>query len=186
MGSLCNDHVAIEPSQIAVIIVPFPAQGHLNQMLQLSCLISSRGIPVHYVGSAVHNRQAKLRVNGLNPQDVAKINFQDLPIPPFSSPPPNPNSSNRFPAQLQPAFDATLRLRQPLADLMRRMSSEYSRVVVIHDPLIASVVEDVASLTNAESYAFNCLSGFFQVIFSLFVANQTFSSQIFIARIAIK
>ncbi|EYU18708.1 hypothetical protein ABFS82_10G161600 [Erythranthe guttata] len=152
-----------EKAQVTVIIVPFPAQGHLNQMLQLSCLISSYSIPVHYVGSAVHNRQAQLRSNGLNPNDVAGINFHDLPIPPFASPPPDPNSANKFPAQLQPAFDATLNLRQPLADFMRTMSEKHRRVVVIHDPLIASVVEDIVSIPNAESYAFNCISAFCDV-----------------------
>ncbi|KAI3471703.1 hypothetical protein Pfo_028353 [Paulownia fortunei] len=159
-----NNHEIIsnEKSQVSVIMVPFPAQGHLNQMLQLSCLISSYAIPVHYVGSATHNRQAKMRANGLNPLDVAKIHFQDLPIPPFTSPPPNPNSSNRFPAHLQPAWDATLSLR-PTCRPMLSMSSKYKRVVVIHDPLIAAVVQDVASIHNAESYAFNCLSGFCQL-----------------------
>ncbi|KAL8041405.1 hypothetical protein ABFX02_10G163600 [Erythranthe guttata] len=165
MGSLNHAAAIDEQAQVTVIIVPFPAQGHLNQMLQLSCLISSYSIPVHYVGSAVHNRQAKLRSNGLNPNDVAGIHFHDLPIPPFPSPPPNPNSSNKFPAQLQPAFDATLNLRQPLADFMRTLSEKHRRVVVIHDPLIASVVEDIVSIPNAESYAFNCLSGFFQVFY---------------------
>ncbi|KAI3472219.1 hypothetical protein Pfo_029707 [Paulownia fortunei] len=160
MGNFRNHHnnheiISNEKCQVSVIMVPFPAQGHLNQMLQLSCLISSYAIPVHYVGSATHNRQAKMRANGLNPLDVAKIHFQDLPIPPFTSPPPNPNSSNRFPAHLQPAWDATLSLRQPLADLMLSISSKYKRVVVIHDPLIAAVVQDVASIHNAESYAFN-------------------------------
>ncbi|GFP90954.1 zeatin o-glucosyltransferase [Phtheirospermum japonicum] len=157
--TLIPDH---DSQQVSVIIVPFPAQGHLNQMLQLSCLISSYNIPVHYVGSATHNRQARTRANGLNPSDVAKIHFQDLPIPRFPSPPPNPNSTNRFPAQLQPAWDATMSLRGPIAGLMVKLSSTHKRVIVIHDPLIASVVQDVATIPNAESYAFNCLSGFWR------------------------
>ncbi|GFQ08231.1 zeatin o-xylosyltransferase [Phtheirospermum japonicum] len=120
-------------------------------MLQLSCLISSYNIPVHYVGSATHNRQARTRANGLNPSDVAKIHFH--------------NSTNRFPAQLQPAWDATMSLRGPIAGLMVKLSSTHKRVIVIHDPLIASVVQDVATIPNAESYAFNCLSGFCEVKF---------------------
>ncbi|KAA8517143.1 hypothetical protein F0562_017436 [Nyssa sinensis] len=53
----------LKQAQIAVVMVPLPAQGHLNQLLQLSRLISSYDIPVHYVGTTTHNRQAKLRVH---------------------------------------------------------------------------------------------------------------------------
>ncbi|XP_047959659.1 zeatin O-glucosyltransferase-like [Salvia hispanica] len=144
-------------------MVPFPAQGHLNQMLQLSCLISSYGIPVHYAGSPVFNRQARLRVNALNPTDVQKINFQDLSFSSFASPAPVPDQSTKFPEHLQPAWDATLSMVGPLGDLMRNLALKHRRVVVIHDPLIASVVKDVANIPNAESYAFNCLSAYCQI-----------------------
>ncbi|KAL3632501.1 hypothetical protein CASFOL_025485 [Castilleja foliolosa] len=166
MGSI--NHETLIPNQeqqFSVIIVPFPAQGHLNQMLQLSCLISSYKIPVHYVGSATHNRQARTRANGLNPSDVAKIHFQDLPVTPFPSLPPTPSSTNRFPGHLQPVFDATMSLRGPVTALMKKLSKTHKRVIVIHDPLIASVVQDVATIPNAEAYAFNCLSGFCEVKF---------------------
>ncbi|XP_047952356.1 zeatin O-glucosyltransferase-like [Salvia hispanica] len=151
--------------EISVIMVPFPAQGHLNQMLQLSCHISSYKIPVHYVGSAVFNRQARLRANALNPTDVDKIIFQDLPVPPFASPPPLPNPTKKFPTHLQPAWDAATSMVGPLGDLMRSLALEHRRVIVIHDPLIASVVKDVANIPNAESYAFICLSAYCQVKF---------------------
>ncbi|KAK4485436.1 hypothetical protein RD792_008076 [Penstemon davidsonii] len=171
MGSLTNhqnqhDNKSTEQPHVAVIMVPFPAQGHLNQLMQLSCLITSYDIPVYYVGSAIHNRQAKVRINGLSPHDIAKIHFHDLPTPSFASPPPNPNSSNKFPAQLQPAWDATLGLRQPVATYLRDMSSKANRVVVIHDPMMAVVVQDVVSIHNAESYVFNCISAFCQFSFN--------------------
>ncbi|KAL8489492.1 hypothetical protein ACS0TY_024915 [Phlomoides rotata] len=162
MESLANHHHNTGAG-VSVILVPFPAQGHLNQMLQLSCQISSFGIPVHYVGSAIHNRQAKARVNGLNPNSVAKIHFHDLPIPPFPSPPPIPTSGNKFPVHLEPAWDAAMSMRDPLRELMTSLSENTRRVVVIHDPLVSTVVEDVASIPTAESYAFNCFSGYFQV-----------------------
>ncbi|KAL1549933.1 cis-zeatin O-beta-D-glucosyltransferase [Salvia divinorum] len=148
--------------EISVMMVPFPAQGHLNQMLQLSCHISSYGIPVHYVGSTVFNRQVRLRVNALNHTDVDKIKFQDLPVPPFASPPPLPDPSKKFPGHLQPAWDATTSMAGPLGDLMRSLALEHRRVIVIHDPLIASVVKDVATIPNAESYAFICLAAYCQ------------------------
>ncbi|KAL0334318.1 UNVERIFIED_CONTAM: Zeatin O-xylosyltransferase [Sesamum angustifolium] len=169
MGSLSNqqsqrdDHTSME--QVAVIMVPFAAQGHLNQMMQLSCLISSYGLPVFYVSSAIHTRQARVRVNGLNPLDMAKIHFHDIPVPPFASPPPDPNSSSKFPEQLQPAWDASLSLRQPFAEYLREMSEKFKRVVVVHDPMTAAVVQDVNSIHNAESYAFNCIPAFSQAFF---------------------
>ncbi|KAL8467538.1 hypothetical protein ACS0TY_030967 [Phlomoides rotata] len=151
--------------QVVVVTVPFPAQGHLNQLLQLSCIVSSYHIPVHYVGFALHNRQAKVRINGLCPQQVAKINFHDIPTLPFVSPPPDPNSTNKFPAQLQPAWDAALNLRQPVGDYLRDMAGKFKRVVVVHDPLMAFVVQDVASIPNAESYAYNCISAVSKIHF---------------------
>ncbi|KAH6819365.1 hypothetical protein C2S51_002968 [Perilla frutescens var. frutescens] len=173
MGSQLIDHqqheetttTATKQSPVAVVIVPLPAQGHLNQMLQLSCLISSYGLPVYYVGAAIHNRQAQVRINSLNPQNVAKIHFQDIPIPPFLSPPPNPNSVNKFPSQLMPALDATLSLRLPVAAYLQNMAEKFRRVIVVHDSLMSVVVQDVAEIHNAESYEFICISAFAQISF---------------------
>nr|GLL24564.1 zeatin O-glucosyltransferase-like [Ipomoea trifida] len=142
-------------------MVPFPAQGHLNQLLQLSCLISSSyGLPVHYIGSAIHNRQARLRANALSPSQIAKIHFHDLPTPEFDSPPPDPNASVKFPVQLQPSWFASVHLRHPVAALLQQMSSKARRVVIVHDPSMSMVVQDAASIANAECYAFNCISVF--------------------------
>ncbi|XP_057784479.1 zeatin O-glucosyltransferase-like [Salvia miltiorrhiza] len=177
MGSLTNGNTNLQTSprndEISVIMVPFPAQGHLNQMLQLSCHISSYGIPVHYAGSAVFNRQARLRVNALNPTDVDKINFQDLSSPSFASPPPVPDPSKKFPGHLQPAWDAAMSMAEPLGDFMRSLALKYRRVVIIHDPLIASLVKDVATIPNAESYAFVCISAYCQVKFLLEMMGRT-------------
>nr|GME21216.1 zeatin O-glucosyltransferase-like [Ipomoea batatas] len=152
MGTVADD--------VCVVMVPLPAQGHLNQLLQLSCLISSYGLPVHYVGSAIHNNQARVRANGLSPKKLSTIHFHDLPLPDFDCPSPDPNASVRFPAHLQPAFDASKLLRHPIAAVLRELAAKARRVVIIHDSLMALVVQDVESISNAESYAFNCLSVF--------------------------
>nr|GMC79364.1 zeatin O-xylosyltransferase-like [Ipomoea batatas] len=161
MNSSNDHHLQSHQNGIAVVMVPFPAQGHLNQLLQLSCLISSSyGLPVHYVGSAIHNRQARLRANGLSPSQIAKIHFHDLPTPEFDSPPPDPNASVKFPVQLQPSWFASVHLRHPVAALLQQMSSKARRVVIVHDPSMSMVVQDAASISNAECYAFNCISVF--------------------------
>ncbi|KAH6809090.1 hypothetical protein C2S51_026873 [Perilla frutescens var. frutescens] len=153
----------MKQGQVAVIVVPLPAQGHLNQMLQLSCLISSYGqLLVYYVGSAVHNRQARARINGLiTPQQVSKIEFHEIVTPPFASPSPDPNSTNKFPSQLMPAWNAALQLRRPLAAFLQEMAMNFERVVVVYDhPMMAAVVQDVSAIVNAESYAFITISAF--------------------------
>lgn len=65
----------LKEDEVAIVMVPFPGQGHLNQLLQLACLITSSydDLPVYYVGSATHNLQARVRANALNPSDIAKI-----------------------------------------------------------------------------------------------------------------
>ncbi|KAF8043932.1 hypothetical protein BT93_A2036 [Corymbia citriodora subsp. variegata] len=145
---------------VAVVMVPLPAQGHLNQLLQLAHLVASYGVPVHYVGSASHNRQAKLRSHVPPSSAPSDIRFHDFPTPPIPSPAPNLNSPYKFPSHLQPAFDATSSLRGPVASLVRSLSSGSRRVIVVHDSLMASVVQDAASVPNAEIYVFKTISAF--------------------------
>ncbi|KAF8043942.1 hypothetical protein BT93_A2043 [Corymbia citriodora subsp. variegata] len=145
---------------VVVVMVPLPAQGHLNQLLELAYFVASYGIPVHFVGSATHNHQAKLRSHIAPSSSPSDICFHDFPTPPFHSPAPDPNSTYKFPSQLQPAFDAASFLRGPIASLIRSLSLESRRVVVVHDSLMGSVVQDAASVPNAESYVFHSVSAF--------------------------
>ncbi|XP_061374785.1 zeatin O-glucosyltransferase-like [Gastrolobium bilobum] len=147
-------------TQVVVVVIPFPAQGHLNQLLHLSRLILSHNLPVHYVGTTTHNRQATVRVQGWDPKSISNIHFHDFEVPPFVSPPPNPNAETKFPSHLLPSFKASSHLREPVAKLMQSLSSIARRVVVIHDSLIASVVQDVKNITNAENYTFHSISAF--------------------------
>ncbi|KAF4362760.1 hypothetical protein F8388_022417 [Cannabis sativa] len=72
-------------SSIVVVMVPFLAQSHLNQLLQFAHVVSSSyDIPVHYISSTLHNSQVKYRAsNPLN--QLTKIHFHDYPLP-ISSP----------------------------------------------------------------------------------------------------
>ncbi|KAL8133406.1 zeatin O-glucosyltransferase-like [Apium graveolens] len=149
-------------SEVIVVIVPFPAQGHLNQLLHLSRLISAYNIPVHYVSTSIHSRQAKLRVQGWDPLSMQNkmIKFHDFPTPSFISPPPNPHSAAKFPVHLLPSFYAALHLREPVGQLLFALAPTTRRLVVIYDFLISSVIQDVASIPNGEAYSFQCVSAF--------------------------
>ncbi|GKC14711.1 zeatin O-glucosyltransferase-like protein [Tanacetum coccineum] len=131
--------------EVVVVMVPFPAQSHLNQLLHLSHLISAYNIPIHYVSSTRHSRQARNRLHGWNPSDF--IRFHDFPDPDFTNPPPNPITPTEFPTYLQ----RSLYLRDPVAGLIKSLSQTSRRVVVIHDTLMTYVVQDVKSILNAET-----------------------------------
>ncbi|XP_077243035.1 zeatin O-glucosyltransferase-like [Tasmannia lanceolata] len=157
-----------EEAQVAVVIVPLPAQGHLNSLLHFSRLISSRGVPVHFTGSATHNRQAKTRIQGWDPLTISNIHFHDLPLPPFPVPPPDPRARNKFPAHLQPSFDAAvLHLRQPFAALLRSLCSTTRHVAVIHDSVMSFAAEESGAHANAEAYCFHSVSAFSAFFFQL-------------------
>ncbi|XP_047311521.1 zeatin O-xylosyltransferase-like [Impatiens glandulifera] len=166
---------------VVFLIVPFPLQSHLNQLLRLSNLISSRGFPVHYAASVVHCRQAKLR-HEYTQVNTSKIIFHELVIPPFLSP--DPSSTAKFPQHLWPATQASMNLREPVAALLSQLTKELAvvdttrtrsrRLVIIHDPLLAYVVQDAASLPNVESYSFNCGSAFCSFCFTCQFSGKPF------------
>jgi hypothetical protein len=82
------DRVKSETSMesVAVVAVPFPAQGHLNGMLHLSLQLASRGLPVHY---AAHARHA--RAHGWGEDALRRVGFDKLDVPAaYASPPPPP------------------------------------------------------------------------------------------------
>ncbi|EXB39081.1 hypothetical protein L484_016551 [Morus notabilis] len=144
-------------SSVVVVMVPFPVQSHLNQLLQLSHIISSYNIPVHYVGSSLNNSQVKSRASRALNDTKRSIHFHDFPIPHFPSPLPN---ETKFPSHLLPSFQAALNLRQPFANLLTLLSKTATRIVLIHDRLMASVVQDATSFPNTEAYVFHCVCRF--------------------------
>ncbi|XP_076928449.1 zeatin O-xylosyltransferase-like [Bidens hawaiensis] len=135
-----------------VVMVPFVAHGHLNQLLHLSRLISGYNIPVHFVTTTTHLRQLRSRHH----QYSNNVHFHGFPTPPFTSPPPNP--SNRFPSHLLPAFKSTIHLRHPVANLVASLSTNARRVAVIHDFMMSYAVQDVKTIPNAETYIFHPFS----------------------------
>ncbi|CAN4109214.1 unnamed protein product [Withania somnifera] len=146
--------------EVAIVMVPLPAQGHLNQLLHLSRLISAYHLPLHFIGTTVHLRQAKTRVQGWDPVSISNLEFHEHPIPNYQTPPPNPNSSTKFPSHLMPSFHATCHLRHPVTSLLHQLSKTYKRVIVIYDSLIAWVLIDAPSIPNVECYALRSISAF--------------------------
>nr|XP_043609201.1 zeatin O-glucosyltransferase-like [Erigeron canadensis] len=145
-------------TKVVVVMVPFIAHGHLNQLLHLSNLVSSYNIPVHFICTTSTLHQARSRLQGLATSDPM-IHFHQFETPPFTSPPPDP--TNHFPSHLQSSFESTLHLRRPVFDFICSVSKTATRVVVIHDALMSYVVQDVKSISNAECYNFRPLSVFY-------------------------
>ncbi|XP_047312920.1 zeatin O-glucosyltransferase-like [Impatiens glandulifera] len=166
---------------VVFLIVPFPLQSHLNQLLRLSTLISSRGFSVHYATTVLHCRQVELR-HDTPINTTCPIIFHQLLTPPFLSPPPEPSiSSVKFLDHLKPTFEASQTLREPVAALLRELSSTTTRtgtgtrrLVIVHDSLMNYAVQDAASLPNAESYSFNCGSVFCTFCFTCQFTGRPF------------
>ncbi|EAZ31597.1 hypothetical protein OsJ_15738 [Oryza sativa Japonica Group] len=101
---------------VAVVAVPFPAQGHLNQLMHLSLLLASRGLDVHYAAPPAHLRQARLPLHGWDPDALRSIRFHDLDVPAYESPPPDPTAP-ALPAR-RGTSAWTGSTRQPLASVL--------------------------------------------------------------------
>ncbi|KAI3830183.1 hypothetical protein L1987_04317 [Smallanthus sonchifolius] len=59
-----------------------------------------------------------------------------------------------------PSVKASSHLREPFAKLLATVSNTARRIVVIHDYLMTTVVQDVVSFPKAKAYVFNCASAF--------------------------
>ncbi|KAM0908466.1 hypothetical protein ACQ4PT_015438 [Festuca glaucescens] len=137
---------------VAIVAVPFPAQSHLNKMLDLSLLLASRGLDVHYAAPAAHVRQARARVQGWDARTVSSLHlhFTALDIPPYETPPPDPDSPSAFPGHLQPLFDAFCdHAAAPLGRLLEELAATNRRVVVVHDSIMAFPASEASRLQCA-------------------------------------
>ncbi|KAL8483347.1 hypothetical protein ACS0TY_026154 [Phlomoides rotata] len=136
--------------EIVVVMVPFPGQSHLNQLLELAALISAHAVPVHFIGSSTHNRQVKLRATSLKPD---KIIFHDFPTPPIETPDPS-TGADKTPMHLLPAIIAYIDLCDPIAALVQQLSTKARRIVVVFDICNTPGIQHVVAIPNVECYAF--------------------------------
>jgi cis-zeatin O-glucosyltransferase len=148
---------------IAVVAVPFPAQGHLNGMLHLSLQLASRGLPVYYAAPGPHVRQARARVHGWTDDALRRVEFHDLDVPAAASygasPPPDPAAPSPFPSHLIPMGEAFVAgARAPVARLLASLSARYRRVTVLYDRLSSFAAPEAARIPNAEAYCLQCVS----------------------------
>ncbi|XP_012703082.1 putative cis-zeatin O-glucosyltransferase [Setaria italica] len=142
---------------VAVVAVPFPAQGHLNQLLHLSLHLATRGLPVHFAAPAEHVRQAKARVHGWGDDALRRVDFHELAISEYASPPPDPAAVSPYPSHLMPLLEAFIAdAPAALAALLRGVSASHRRVVVVYDSANAFAAEEAARLHNGEGFAFHC------------------------------
>uniref|UniRef100_A0A0D9ZP15 Glycosyltransferase n=1 Tax=Oryza glumipatula TaxID=40148 RepID=A0A0D9ZP15_9ORYZ len=143
---------------VAVVAVPFPAQGHLNQLMHLSLLLASRGLDVHYAAPPAHLRQARSRLHGWDPDALRSIRFHDLDVPAYESPPPDPTAPP-FPSHMMPMIQSfNVAARAPFAALLERISASYSRVVVVYDRLNSFAAAQAARLPNGEAFGLQCVA----------------------------
>ncbi|CAM0903409.1 unnamed protein product [Alopecurus aequalis] len=144
---------------VAFVAVPFPAQGHLNQLMHLSLLVASRGLTVHYAAPAAHVRQARARVHGWDPKALGSIQFHDLDVSTYESPAPDPTAPSPFPNHLMPMFETfTAAARAPLGELLRTLSAAHRRVVVVYDKLNSFAAVEAAQLSNGEAFGLQCVA----------------------------
>ncbi|KAI3952566.1 hypothetical protein MKW92_009873 [Papaver armeniacum] len=148
----------LEP--VVVVMFPFPTQGHFGAVVHLSRLLSARGIPVHFISTAVNIQQIAQRVQGGNLSTTNPIKFHDLGIHSFPSPPPDPNASNKLPVQLAPTFEGVVNFHQPLSKLLSSLSATAQRVVLVHDCFMAFAVEKASSSANIHNLEVYCFSPF--------------------------
>ncbi|OIT36506.1 PREDICTED: zeatin O-glucosyltransferase-like [Nicotiana attenuata] len=158
-------------NDVLVVMVPFPAQGHLNQLLHLSRLISSYDIPVHFLGYENHIRQAKHRVHGWNSITTSNyIHFHEFPAPKFHVSPNSkqmPTTTTAAAASAESRSEivtnqihASLGLYEPVSVILHELSRKARRLIVVHDALTASAVQDIRSISNTEAYVFHSTSSF--------------------------
>ena len=147
---------------VAVVAVPYPAQGHLNGMLHMSLLLASRGLPVHYAAPGPHVRQARARVHGWGDDALRRIEFHELEVPAYATPPPDPAAPSPFPTHLIPMGEAFVAgARAPVATLLANVSARHRRVVVLYDRLSSFAAPEAARIPNGEAFCLQCVASSF-------------------------
>ncbi|XP_039137078.1 cis-zeatin O-glucosyltransferase 2-like [Dioscorea cayenensis subsp. rotundata] len=165
----------LQDNKITILVVPFPAQGHLNQLLHFSLLLSSHGFPVHFASSSIHNHQARYRLRGWTSTSLHNITFHDIPIPSLPPSTPNPNSTHSFPSHLVPVWEFVIHhLRSPICSLLHSLSSS-SPLILVHDPVMSFVSDDAFSIPSIHTFKFQCVPANFILSYLDESTSKTYS-----------
>ncbi|KAG8371984.1 hypothetical protein BUALT_Bualt12G0019600 [Buddleja alternifolia] len=142
-------------TDVAVVMLPFPAQGHINALLHFSGRLVSTfyNLSVYFAGTAVYLRQAKGRVHGWDPSSATNMHFHE-----FKHNHSTASSISNIPTHLIPLMVATTQIREPVYTFVNELSTKYRKVVVIYDYLMSYLVQDIHSIKNVDAYRFHAVS----------------------------
>eukprot|EP01018_Ginkgo_biloba_P020197 Gb_04479 [translate_table: standard] len=159
--------------KIQVVVVPFPAQGHLNQLLHPSRGLAARGLSVIYVTTSTHINQVRHRVQGWDPEKL-DIRFEELPMHNFTDMQPDIESTHKFPTHLIPFFEASEHLQWSLDNLIYNLIGTCSnnnghvddgRLIVMVHGNACRWVQTVAAKYGVPAYIFNCVGAYYNLAF---------------------
>ncbi|GLJ41404.1 hypothetical protein SUGI_0857040 [Cryptomeria japonica] len=165
-------------SKMRVVVVPLPAQGHLNQLLHFSRVIAQRGATVSFVATSTHIHQVRSRVEGWEFHKF-DIHFEELPMPHLSGEELDAQSCHTFPIHLIPLFEAMEdQLGSHVDQLLRAICSENNnRVVIVYDSTMGWI-QTAATKYSIPAYIFRPISAYYK-IWSKRVSNETGGSSPF-------
>ncbi|KAG0491604.1 hypothetical protein HPP92_005002 [Vanilla planifolia] len=170
MSSIPEEKTCTRGNGIAVVLVPLPAQGHLNPLLQLSAHLTNHGIDVHYVVYATHNRQVHHRTqrdfHSLIVSSSHRLHFHDLPFPYIPSAPLTVNPLSAFPSHLQPSFDAAAAQLLPhLSSLLFSLAPSHCRIAFLLHSSMQFAASTASLIPEVEIFVLQPCSAFSSLYF---------------------
>jgi cis-zeatin O-glucosyltransferase len=104
-----------------------------------------------------HVCEARTRVHGWGDDALCRIEFHELAIFAYASPPPDPAADLPFPYHLMPLWEAFIAdASEPLFALLGEVSTSHRRVVILYDLMNVFIAEEAARLPNSERFKLHC------------------------------
>ncbi|KAG8390622.1 hypothetical protein BUALT_Bualt01G0102600 [Buddleja alternifolia] len=143
-------------TDVAVVMLPFPAHGHMGPLLNFAGrLVSAATISLYFAGTSREIRRAMDRAHGWDPSSSANIHFHEFPTTPSLLP------------NITTLVGEIKQMRDPVYTFVKQLSTQYRRVVVVYDYLMSYLVQDINhhSIQNSEAYRFHAVSDCFSFCF---------------------
>ncbi|GLJ41410.1 hypothetical protein SUGI_0857140 [Cryptomeria japonica] len=150
-------------TRMQVVVLPLPAQSHLNSLLHFSRVIAERGASVSFVATSTHIQQVRRRAEGWELHNF-DISFRELPMPHLTAGDLDSQSTTMFPLQLIPLFEAVEnQLGSHVDQLLQTICSENkNRVVLIYD-VAMGWVQTVATKYSIPAYVFRPTGSYYNL-----------------------